>query len=192
MNPAQFRVMTLETLKNYWRIKAANALYGASTDVVIERLEYTNVPAVGFTAQDFASEVTTDALLALQTYIARRLPRDLFLALIANFEARVIARLRSLGEPEDGTLGTLQSRIQARISLAPALIEDLNEIRERRNAMIHHADVAGPKYVAAAGVVSLRAAPFVNQAVVGDNVMPVENYLAYAGDALVRYSNAIG
>jgi hypothetical protein len=192
MNAADFQAATLETLKNYWRIKAANALYRDSTGVEIQQLEYANVPAVGLAAQNFASEATTDALAALQTYIARRLPRDLFLALIAGFEARLIGRLRALGESEEGTLGALQTRIQSKILLPQTLVDDLNEIRERRNAMIHHADIAGAKYAAAAAAVMPRAAPYMGRLVAGGNVSPNEGYLMYAADVLVRYSNAMG
>jgi hypothetical protein len=192
MNPAQFQSVTLEILKNYWRIKAANALYRSSTVLAADRMEYANVPVVGVVGNNFASEAVSDAIPALHGYIARRLPRDLFLALIAEFESRIVVRLRSLGEPEDGTFGTLQNRIQSRIPVPQTLIDDLNEVRERRNAMIHHGDIATPRYVAASAIVSLRAGHFVIAAVTGDNVSPTERYLTYSADVLVRYSNSIG
>lgn len=192
MTPARFRSTTLDLLKNYWRIKAANALYRSTRRVTADRLEYSNVPAVGFASNQFVSESVVDASLALNTFVLQRLPRDLLLALIAEFESRLVARLRSLGQPEDGTLGALQTKIQAKTTVPPTLIEDLNELRERRNAMIHHADIAGAKYVAASTSVLPRAAHFIKVTSVGDNVSPTEGYLAYAADVLVRYSDAIG
>ncbi len=192
MNTAQFQAATLEIVKSYWRIKAANALYRSSPLTATDRLEYANVPAVGLVTQDFTSETVAEAMSALQSYVARRLPRDLFLALIAEFESRVIVKLRSLGELEDGTLGALQNRLQARIRLPQTLLDDLNEIRERRNAMIHHGDIATRKYVIASAAVLPRACHFVTATGVGDNVGPTESYLTYSADVLVRYSNAIG
>ena len=192
MTSAQFRATALDLLKNYWRIKAANALYRSARRVTADRLDYSNVPAVGFSANQFVNESIVDASMALNTFVLQRLPRDLLLALIAEFESRLVARLRSLGQPEDGTLGALQTRIQARTAIPPLLIDDLNELRERRNVMIHHGDIAGAKYVTASASVLPRAAQFIRVASIGDNVSPTEGYLAYAADVLVRYSDVIG
>jgi len=192
MTPSSFQATTLDLLKNYWRIKAANALYRSSTDLTTHRLVYTNVPIVGLVVNQFASEAVGDAMTALDDFIRRRLPRDLFLAIIAEFEGRLTARLISLGQQPSGTLGNLQLSIQNQVTLHPEIISDLTEIRERRNAMIHHADMAHSRYVSASAAVLPRAAPFVNVTVAGDNVTPTEIYLAYAADVLVRYSNAIG
>jgi hypothetical protein len=192
MTPVEFHLIALEIVKNYWRIKAAIALYGASTVGTNVNLEYANIPSVGIASNSFGVESVKDAISALHDFIDRRLPRDLFLALIAEFEGRLSDRLVSLGEQEGGTLGNLQSRIQDSISLHPDLIDDLNEIRERRNAMIHHADLADAKYVTAATAVMPRATPYVSAAVVGENLSPTETYLAYAADVMVTYSNAIG
>jgi hypothetical protein len=192
MSAAGFHEATLDLLRNYWRIKAANALYRISPNLAEDRLEYSGVPAVGGLAHHFASETVTDATSALDHFIVQRLPRELLLALIAEFEGRIGARLVSLGEPNDGTLGTLQYKIQSKVLLIPNLVDDLNEIRERRNAMIHHGDVAHAKYVAVCHAVLPRADPFVKTVVVGDNVIPNEAYLTYSADVLIRYSNAIG
>jgi hypothetical protein len=131
-------------------------------------------------------------MVALNDFIIRRLPRDLFLALIAEFEGRISARLVSLSQPEGGTLGKLQERIQAARTLPATLIEDLSEVRERRNSMIHHADRATPKYVAAAAMVLPRAHPFVKTVAVGENVSPTDAYLVYSADVMVRYSDSVG
>jgi len=192
VNATQFEIATQEIVKNYWRIKAANALYRSSPFVATDRLVYANVPTVGVMGQNFPSETKAEAISALQLYIAQRLPRDLFFAVIAEFEGRIVMRLNSLGEPENGTLGALQNRIQGRVSLSQVLIDDLNEIRERRNAMIHHCDIATAKYADASAAVLPRARQFITAAVEGDNVSPTEIYLTYSADVLVRYSNSIG
>lgn len=192
MTPLQFQAEALEILKNYWRIKAAIALYGASTVGTNVNLEYANIPSVGITSNHFGVESVKDAISALHDFIGRRLPRDLFLALIAEFEGRLSLHLVSLGEQGGGTLGALQNKIEARISIPPDLRNDLSEIRERRNAMIHNADLAEARYVVAAAAVLPRANPHVKAVVIGENLSPTETYLAYAADVMVRYSNSIG
>jgi hypothetical protein len=192
MTPAQFHNSALDILRNYWRIKAANALYAQSPQVAEETLEYTNLPAVGMVANLLTTEPGADAMSALQDFVLCRLPRDLLLALIAEFESRLVFRLSTLGASTTGTLGTLQTRIQHRLSPATHLIQDLNEIRERRNVMIHDGDIAGPVYVAAAALVLPRAAPYVSPAAVGHRITTTDAYLTYAADVLVRYSDAIG
>ena len=116
----------------------------------------------------------------------------MFLATIAGFESRLITRLISLGDSGEGTLGQLQARIEKLISVPVVLSEELSEVRERRNAMIHNGDLADAKYVAASAAVLPRAAPYVKATVIGDNVSPTEIYLTYSTDVLVRYSTAIG
>jgi hypothetical protein len=192
MTPAQFQLIALEIVKNYWRIKAAAAFYRASHSGTNVNLEYANIPSVGIASNHFGMETVRDATLALDDFIDTRLPRDLFFALISEFEGRLSFRLVSLGGQGGGTLGALQTRIQARVSVPPDLRNDLTEIRERRNAMIHHADLAHANYVVAAAAVLPRANPQVKAVVAGENLSPTEMYLAYAADVMVRYSNAIG
>jgi hypothetical protein len=192
MTPAQFQLIALEIVKNYWRIKAAAAFYGTSHSETNVNLEYSNIPSVGIASSHFGTETVRDATVALDDFIDTQLPRDLFFALISEFEGRLSVRLVSLGAQAGGTLGNKQNKIQARIAVPPDLIQDFDEIRERRNAMIHYADLAHPKYVVAAASVLLRANPHVKAVVVGENVSPTETYLAYAADVMIRYSNSIG
>ncbi|QJE97864.1 hypothetical protein [Luteolibacter luteus] len=192
MNPAQFQNVALDILRNYWRIKAACALYTRSPEVVDVTLEYTNVPAVGMVTSLLASEPGSDAMSALEDFVHRRLPRDLLLALIAEFESRLVVRLTALSELSSGTFGQLQRRIESRLIISSSLVEDLDEIRCRRNDMIHNNDRAQSNYVTAASMVAPRAYPYVKAAVIGDNVNPDPAYLTYATDVLIRYSDEIG
>lgn len=192
MTPTQFQLIALEIVKNYWRIKAALVFYGANHSETNVNLEYANIPSVGIASDSFGTERLNDAILALDDFIAKRLPRDLFFALISEFEGRLSLRLVSLGVQGGGTLGALQTKIQSTLSVPADLRADLDEIRERRNAMIHDADLANAKYVAAAAAVLPRSNRYVKAAVDGENLSPTETYLAYAADVMVRYSNAIG
>jgi hypothetical protein len=192
MSPTQFHASALDLLRSFWRIKAANAIYRKWPQTPVGILDYSNVPTVGLAANSFASESVSHAISALERFFTQRLPRDLLLALIAEFESRLVARLTSLGEREDGPLGELLKRIQVRITLPRPLVQEMNEVKARRNAMIHNGDKADKKYVTAACAVLPRAAPYVTPAKVGDNVRPTASYLTYAADVMVRYSNAIG
>ncbi len=191
MNHAQFAAEALDILRNYWRIKAANAFNRSLQNEASGCLEYSNVPAVGFSQNCFNSEPLETVGAALDQFIVERLPRDFFLALIAVIESRIGTRLVSLGESSDGTLGALQNRIQAQLSLPQVLIEDFDEVRERRNIMIHHEDLANGRYVVAVNAVLPRSTSFVVPVVSGQRVHLTENYLAYAADVLVRYSCAV-
>lgn len=191
MTSQEFKTEALNIYENYWRIKAANALVRSSSELGKRQFEYTNVPPAGSFCSDLGSESTDESMSALSCFIAGRLPRDLFFALIAEFETRIISSLLSLGEPDSGTLGTLQNRIQRRISISQSLVEDLNEVRERRNVMIHHKDIANSRYISTVSAVLPRANPFVKVTSVGDNVSPTDHYLGYATDVMIRYSNAI-
>src|SRR5690349_16346287 len=96
MTPAQFHAAALDIFQNYWRTKAANALFQSSTSAfVTNRLSYANVPAVGLARMQTATESVVDTTSAMNTFIATRLPRDLLLALIAEFESRLATRLTS-------------------------------------------------------------------------------------------------
>jgi hypothetical protein len=192
MTPTQFQDVAVDIMRNYWRIKAASALYALSPEILEDPLEYTDVPSVGLARILLTTEPSADAMSALQDFILFRLPRDLLLALIAEFEGRIIFRLASLRLPTTGTLGKLQRRLERTLNLGPALVQDLDELRERRNAMIHHGDIAGTDYAAASALVLPRAAPYVSAAAVGDRITPTDFYLTYAADVLIRYSNAIG
>lgn len=192
MTADEFQAAAFDIYQNYWRIKAANNLYRSLPIAADSRLDYTNVPSVGLSALSAVSESVADAIAASTNFIARRLRRDLFLATIAEFESRLATKLASLGLSSDGTLGNLQVRLQQRLALPVALIQDLDEVRERRNAMIHNADLANQKYVSASAAIQPRAAPFVSAAAIGNNVSPSDIYFAYAIDVLVRYSTAIG
>ena len=192
MTAAQFQTAALEIFQNYWRINAANSLYRLLPIAATTRLDYTNIPAVGVATIPAASELVADAIAATNDFIARRLRRDLLLALIAEFESRLATKLVSLSLSSDGTFGQLQTRLQGKLSLPVALIQDLDEVRERRNSMIHHGDLARGRYVSASAAIQPRAKAYVAAAAVGDNVAPTDAYLAYSIDVLVRYSNAIG
>lgn len=192
MNAAQFQAAAADIFQNYWRIKAANALYRSSEIAAAARLDYTGVPTVGLARMTTATESVADAISAMNDFIANRLRRDLFFGLIAEFETRLAARLVTLGATGGGTLGQLQVEIERRVPVPPPMTQDVVEVRERRNAMIHHGDLAHARYVMAAAAVQARSGRYVAAAALGDNVTPSATYLAYATDVLVCYSNAIG
>ena len=190
MTHSQFLAETRLIVENYWRIKASLRLQkpsGTSSD----RIRFVGITEIGSMSGLLANESTGQAHTALSDYVENRLARDMFNALIAVFERRVISRIVLGGSEGSGTLGNLLKKVQQIVSIPQMLKEDLVEVRERRNALVHHDGFAGSKYVAAAALVSPRAPDFVPPVIEGTSVIPDGRYLTYASDVLVRYSAAL-
>lgn len=180
-----------EVVENYWRIRAALRLLVPGNAHGANKLEFAGIPHVGRMTGLLQNETIAEAHASLGAYAANRLARDMFVALIAVFERRLIARLLAAGASTSGTLGALQSRVQNLVSLQADLTEDLDEVRERRNSHVHHDGQADHKYVAAALKVNARYPHYVPAVAAGTLVIPDGSYLTYAADVLVRYSAAL-
>lgn len=191
MNHTAFKGAAQDLIQNYWRIRAAAALYRGATLEHTGSLHYDNVPMFGAVTGILNEESVEDALSSLRMYIDQWLPRDLFLALIARFEARLIASLTAAGCSTTGTLGVLQQKVQKKFSITHEIKEELDEVRERRNTLVHNDGHADNKYISAATKVNSREQTYVALPRIGDSVVPSPQYLAYAVDVLVRYSYAL-
>lgn len=188
MNHLDFRAEVLDTLRYYWRVRAAVALFKRSNIPFAGKMQYSAIPQNEL-AHGFLSEETVEnALTALTKYSRERLARDIFIILIARFEARLIAKLEGAGEPGDGTLGNIQTKIQRIITVPIEQVCDLDEIRERRNVLIHLNGQCDAKYRKTAQKVNPRAGANVIIPEVGELVLPSDAYLTYAAAALIRYS----
>jgi len=191
MTHADFEGSAREVVENYWRIRAALKLARPAIENGAQRLQFEGIPQVGCMSGLLQTETIAEAHTSLGAYAAQRLSSDMFLALISAFERRLIARLTLAGHGAFGTLGGLQHAVQKVVNLAPDLIEDFVEVRERRNALMHHNGLADVKYVSAALKVQSRASSYVAAVAIGMSVAPDGNYLTYAADVLARYSAAI-
>ena len=191
MTHSDFEASAREVIENYWRIRAALKLMRPTIENGAQQLQFEGIPQVGCMSGLLQAETIAEAHISLGAYVTHRLSRDMFLALIAAFEQRLISWLSMAGQGASGTLGGLQHAIQKVTSLPSDLIKDLDEVRERRNAQMHHNGLADDKYVAAALKVNARAPNHVPIVAVGTSVVPDGHYLTYAADVLARYSAAI-
>jgi hypothetical protein len=191
MTHAALVLRAREVVENYWRIRASLRLLAPGQAHGATALQFEGIPQVGSMTGLLQSETIAEAHASLGNYAANRLSRDMFVALIAVFEKRLIAYLRAAGLSTNGTLGTLQFRVQTIASVPADLVEDLDEVRERRNAQMHHDGQADQKYVDAALKVHARFPQHVAAVAVGTFVIPDGSYLTYAADVLVRYSAEI-
>lgn len=188
---ADFEASAREVVENYWRIRAALKLVQPSVKNDAQPLRFEGIPQVGCMSGLLQTETIAEAHTSLGVYAVHRLSRDMFLALIAAFERRLISWLTTAGQGSSGTLGGLQNAVQKARSLPSDLIEDLDEVRERRNAQMHHDGLADGKYVAVSIKVHSRASSHVPIVAVGTSIIPDGRYLTYAADVLARYSTAI-
>ena len=191
MTHADLVAGTREVVENYWRTRAALRLLVPGHVHGASKLQFEGIPHVGSMTGLLQNETIAEAHASLGDYATNRLARDIFVALIAVFERRLIARLLATGANTSGTLGTLQHRIQKLVSLPVDLTEDLDEVRERRNAQMHQDGQADHKYAAAALKVHARYPQYVPAVAFGTLVIPDGKYLTYAADVLVRYSAAL-
>lgn len=188
---ADFEASAREVVENYWRIRAALKLMQPIIKNDTQPLRFEGIPQVGCMSGLLRTETISEAHTSLGAYAAHRLSRDMFLALIAAFERRLINWLTTAGQGSSGTLGFLQNTVQKTTSLPSDLIEDLDEVRERRNALMHHDGLADDKYVAASIKVHSRTPSHIPIVVIGTPIVPDGRYLTYAADVLARYSAAI-
>jgi hypothetical protein len=191
MTHVDFVVSAREVVENYWRIRAALRLLAPRHKDTASGLQFAGIPQVGSMSGLLQNETIAEAHASLREYATTRLSRDMFIALIAVFERRLITRLGASGIDTHGTLGALQSKTQTTASVPADLREDLDEVRERRNAQMHYDGHAHDKYVDAASKVHARAPQHVAAVSIATLVIPDGNYLTYAADVLVRYSAAI-
>lgn len=191
MTPTDFELGAREIVENYWRIRAALRLLVPGGMAATSKLQFDGVPQLGTMIGLLQNETIAETYASLGMYAATRLSRDMFVALIALFERRLTARLLVAGACGSGTLGALQCAMQRLVSVPSDLIEDLDEVRERRNAQMHHDGKAHDKYIDAALKVYGRSPQHVALVPVGTLVIPDGNYLTYSADVLVRYSAII-
>lgn len=180
----------VDCLVCYWRIRAALSVARSNTD--IDRsilLKYRNYPEISSTSHYLSSEPLSVALSQLELYERDRLAVDCFLMIIARFEMFLSQTLRRCGNMTEGTLGHLQEAAQREYSIARNCAEVLlaDEIRERRNCVIHSHEKATARYITKAIAASRLCPTVVAIPTVGQLVRPDEAYLTHSVDVLMRY-----
>ncbi len=196
MTPSDLEAAVLESLRAYWRIKAALALhkaYSTHDALGIDTIDYESVPQHGVATAFLHNETVTQATGAIAKYVDERLSCDFFLSLIAHFESFLSDVLIRAGQSPSGTFGALQRAVEQIHTIPPNVVEDCDEIRERRNALIHHQGRvgAGSRYETAAAKVFPRAPGMVPDPAAVTVIGVPPQYLSYVADVVVRYGRAI-
>jgi len=194
MTHSQLEASVISTLQMYWRIKAALAIYqeySAHEDLGIRVIDYASVPQIGFATSFLTNETVSEATAAVADYVQNRLSGDLFLAMIAHFEAFLIAIIVRGGGAASGTLGQLQHAVQALHTIPQPIVEDFDEVRERRNVLIHSHGQINARYRSAAINVFARSHGFVPDPTTIVSIGIPADYLSYVADVVVRYSKAL-
>lgn len=191
MTSVQLGELLKEVLRNYWRQRIALKLFKLSSikHNDVPYIEYVNIPQLGDVANFLVREETQVALVSVETNLENRVPRDLFIALLANFESFLSEALVLCGVTPSGTLGRLQNMVQQNYTVPGNSIEKVDEIRERRNALIHHNGIIDSKYVNAANKVIFP--PWVLDPTLLTAVEVTPEYLTYVAATLIEYAKAI-
>lgn len=193
MNALDVNTAISEELRSVWRIRAALAFLRGTRDARLQKdvpLRFMNVPKASGVDLFPSSETVKEALDASERYEATRMASDTFLVLLVPIERFLSARLAAAGLKAEGTLGYLQKAAEGQCGLAAPDIVLMDEVRERRNCLVHHHSVATQRYVDAANVAAPHSGGEVKATTIGTRVAITWAYLGYAAEVLIRYAKA--
>lgn len=172
-----------------YRILLSTGLLLAKPNDLNQTVEYLNLPNTPSTNGLLNNESLDQALNSIAHFANEKLSDYLLLALIGVFEQRLAAWLNARNLSPVGTLGAIQNRVQTAKMINLQCKHDLDEVRERRNVLVHHQGFANEKYVLAMSNVVARAAPFISAATPGSALRTNPFYLSYAVSVLSNYSS---
>ncbi|WP_437841769.1 hypothetical protein [Sorangium sp. So ce1153] len=192
MTPLDLEREVLDVLRNFWRMRAALIFLRQEAESKVTALgrltvRFDNVPNCSV-APDFLHGETLDTTLSgIASFEQSRMRNDVLLAMISRIELYFSDRLAALGRlPSDATLGRLQRLCESMAVVPRKFIESFDEVRERRNVIIHHHGIATARYAQAASRI-----PSLSSLLPGVSVVTDESYLSYAADVLVQYGRYI-
>lgn len=192
MTPSDLERDALDVLRNFWRMRAALAFLRAEAEPRSRELQaievrFDNIPPSSLSTAILGGEALQAVLSAIADFEVTRLRNDVLLAMIARLEAYMSDRLRAASSlPNDATFGRLQRACETMVAIPQHRIEALDEVRERRNALIHHHGAATPRYLQAASKL-----PSLPATQVGTVIITDDSYLSYAVGTLVEYGRCI-
>jgi hypothetical protein len=178
------------TLRTYWRIKSAVALIRSSDiDEGNSTLNYRNLPLPSTIPNLLTYESAKNSFDEIFRYIDDgHLAKDMFLRIISQLEEFYVEKLTVRALDTTGTLGALESRCEQAYGVTGALALKVDEIRERRNAFIHHGGIVGQKYIIAALNVFQSSGGAVSDPALVSQLTLSDTYLSYCVDVYVGYS----
>lgn len=177
-------------LKNFTYLRAAIACIRSVQHKVHlpQDLYFEDLPTVFEAARPESPASTAIVLTRIADLTSGNGLRKLvFLELVANLEAYMSERLTDCGKQAEGTFGKLQGLCMAEFQVSSDTGYLVDELRERRNCLIHHDGKATKKYVAAAQRASSVESSLV-VASVGASLELSDKILFWYGSVCVRYS----
>ena len=190
MTKSQLEQQIIKTIKNYWRIKSSFAIYKKHLPrtILTQEINYENIPSLAFIGKINVHETIQETLNQIDNYSNDRLARDFFLAIISHIEEFFSNYLKQMGKQSDGTLGALQNRVQKICTIPTLLIEKFDEIRERRNSLIHHGGFVTNRYSETANKIFATSNGFIEDPTTITHLKIDSKMLTYTGDVLIEYS----
>lgn len=194
MRISEFESEILEIYGFYWRTQSALAILKSqkvSPALLDLRIEY-SIPHFGLSSNVLNSETLRMALLALGQYESR-IQNDIFLSLVTKLEQFLshLACIASVPNYHKKPLGPLQEAVESEYGLAPCMeLELIDEVRLRRNAMMHHVARVTQEYLNA---VMLNHLVSKSSGRIADpthltRVDANPSYIAYVVDLMIRYA----
>jgi hypothetical protein len=192
MNKQVLQDEIIETVRNYWRLKAALAVYRETSDVqplLSRSLTYTGLPSYGRINSYLNAEKLQESFSQLSSYVSNRLPQDTFLLQLSVLEQFLSNELSIRNLDSSGTLGRLQKTLEGshQVNSKLPIVLQLDEVRARRNCLIHNHGKVNPEYKTAA----ISAYQYSNGNIDDPNLVQdlriSEKYLIYCGDTLINY-----
>lgn len=193
MTPQSLKQDVLRKLRTYWRIRAGLAFHlqlATTHNWANPAVSYDSIPAFGHASNFMSNEPLQDTISEIAVYASGdRLATDTMLSMIASLEEFLSAFLRSNGASASGTFGSLQHAAQRIRSITPNLIHRVDELRERRNSIIHQSGAPTNKHSTAAQLVLNQGigAPIL---VGATHLYPESTYLSYSCDTIICYAAA--
>lgn len=179
------------TLKMYWRMRVAVAIVREIDGDEFKGLPINliNLPNLNSSTTVVGYESSTASFDELFRHISDgHLSKDIFLRTIDHLETFYSAKLTAKSLSPDGTLGVLQKRCQLAYNVSDTLISEIDEIRERRNSIIHHHGLPTAKHNAAAELVFHRSAGVIGDPSTISLLTISDEYLAHCVDKISIYS----
>jgi hypothetical protein len=196
MTKVDLELNILQTLANYWRIKAANTIYRTQSDINILlscTMDYSQIPSFGRASNFLLQETLSQSVEQLNLYIQQNLAKHFFFILFSHLETYLSTILQTNNCTHTGPFGFLQKETQKLFGISDSLSEVLNldELRERRNCIVHNAGKLSPKYISAANKVYRNSNGVIDDPNNLTYLDLPEMYLAYCSHIMIVYADLL-
>lgn len=183
----------LENLRSLWRIKFALLAQRTASQSQSMLVNYENLPKNGPSNLFPRSESVLDAMKNLDAFSHAPLATNLLLANMAQYEAFLkhhVVVTKKGGPPGLGTLQKIAESSSERPISDDTKIS-INEIRERRNIVVHRAGIADERYIQSAAAAQPLSNGSVGVVAPGSRVEITPAYFHYATNVLIVYCRQV-